>query len=118
VKFLRDSKAKGEEFVNEVMSIGRTSHVNIVNLYGFCLEGSKRALIYEYMANGSLDKYIYSENPKQILGWERLYAIAVGIARGLEYLHHSCNTRLSISTSSLKISFLITIFAPRLLILV
>ncbi|KAL6847862.1 hypothetical protein ACP4OV_021990 [Aristida adscensionis] len=94
VKFLHDSKAKGEEFVNEVMSIGRTSHVNIVSLFGFCFEGSKRALMYEYMPNGSLDKYIYSENPKAILGWERLYAIAVGVARGLEYLHHSCNTRI------------------------
>ncbi|TVU22029.1 hypothetical protein EJB05_31705, partial [Eragrostis curvula] len=94
VKLLHHSKANGEEFVNEVMSIGRTSHVNIVSLFGFCLEGSKRALIYEYMPNGSLDKYIYSENPKAILGWERLYAIAVGIARGLEYLHHSCNTRI------------------------
>ncbi|KAM0822109.1 hypothetical protein ACQ4PT_071721 [Festuca glaucescens] len=94
VKFLHDCKGNGNEFVNEVISIGRTSHVNIVNLFGFCLEGSKRALIYEYMPNGSLDKYIYSENPKEILGWERLYAIATGIARGLEYLHHSCNTRI------------------------
>ncbi|KAM0858291.1 hypothetical protein ACQ4PT_047914 [Festuca glaucescens] len=94
VKFLHDCKGNGNEFVNEVISIGRTSHVNIVNLFGFCLEGSKRALIYEYMPNGSLDKYIYSENPKEILGWERLYAIETGIARGLEYLHHSCNTRI------------------------
>ncbi|XBI24276.1 hypothetical protein VPH35_049395 [Triticum aestivum] len=94
VKFLHDCKGNGDEFVNEVMSIGRTSHVNVVSLCGFCLDGSKRALIYEYMPNGSLDKYIYSENPKEILGWERLYAIALGIARGLEYLHHSCNTRI------------------------
>ncbi|XP_045090507.1 LEAF RUST 10 DISEASE-RESISTANCEUS RECEPTOR-LIKE PROTEIN KINASE-like 2.5 isoform X2 [Aegilops tauschii subsp. strangulata] len=94
VKFLHDCKGNGDEFVNEVMSIGRTSHVNVVSLYGFCLEGSKRALIYEYMPNGSLDKYIYSEHPKEILGWERLYGIAIGIARGLEYLHHSCNTRI------------------------
>ncbi|KAF7081849.1 hypothetical protein CFC21_085755 [Triticum aestivum] len=94
VKFLHDCKGNGDEFVNEVMSIGRTSHVNIVSLFGFCLEGSKRALIYEYMPNGSLDRYIYSENHKEILGWERLYAIAIGIARGLEYLHHSCNTRI------------------------
>ncbi|XP_047053559.1 LEAF RUST 10 DISEASE-RESISTANCE LOCUS RECEPTOR-LIKE PROTEIN KINASE-like 2.5 [Lolium rigidum] len=94
VKFLHDCKGNGDEFVNEVMSIGRTSHINVVSLFGFCLEGSKRALIYEYMSNGSLDKYIYSQNPKEILGWERLYAIAIGIARGLEYLHHSCNTRI------------------------
>jgi len=94
VKFLHDSKGEGDEFVNEVMSIGRTSHVNIVSLFGFCLEGSKRALIYEFMPNGSLDKYIYSENPKAVLGWEQLYTIAMGIARGLEYLHHSCNTRI------------------------
>ncbi|XBI61610.1 hypothetical protein VPH35_042382 [Triticum aestivum] len=94
VKFLHDCKGNGDEFVNEVMSIGRTSHVNVVSLFGFCLEGSKRALIYEYMPNGSLDKYIYSEKSKEILGWERLYAIAIGIARGLEYLHHSCNTRI------------------------
>ncbi|XBI24293.1 hypothetical protein VPH35_049409 [Triticum aestivum] len=94
VKFLHDCKGNGDEFVNEVMRIGRTSHVNVVSLYGFCLEGSKRALIYEYMPNGSLDKYVYSEHPKEILGWERLYGIAIGIARGLEYLHHSCNTRI------------------------
>ncbi|KAI5004445.1 hypothetical protein ZWY2020_031688 [Hordeum vulgare] len=94
VKFLHDCKGNGDEFVNEVMSIGRTSHVNVVSLYGFCLEGSKRVLIYEYMPNGSLDRYIYSEHPKEILGWERLYVIAIGIARGLEYLHHSCNTRI------------------------
>uniref|UniRef100_A0ACD5TYV3 Uncharacterized protein n=2 Tax=Avena sativa TaxID=4498 RepID=A0ACD5TYV3_AVESA len=94
VKFLHDCKGNGDEFVNEVMSIGRTSHVNVVSLHGFCLEGSKRALIYEYMSNGSLDKYIYSENPKEIIGWERLYGIAIGIARGLEYLHHSCNIRI------------------------
>ncbi|KAM0858294.1 hypothetical protein ACQ4PT_047917 [Festuca glaucescens] len=94
VKFLHECKGNGDEFVNEVMSIGRTSHVNVVSLHGFCLEGSKRALIYEYMPNSSLDKYIYSENPKEILGWKRLYAIAIGIARGLEYLHHSCNTRI------------------------
>ncbi|CAO2193555.1 unnamed protein product [Urochloa humidicola] len=76
------------------MSIGRTSHVNIVSLYGFCLERSKRVLIYEYMPNGSLDRYIYSDNPKGMLGWQKLYLIAIGIARGLEYLHHSCNTRI------------------------
>uniref|UniRef100_N1QZR5 Putative receptor-like protein kinase n=1 Tax=Aegilops tauschii TaxID=37682 RepID=N1QZR5_AEGTA len=94
VKFLHDTTGNGEEFVNEVISIRRTSHVNVVTLLGFCLEGSKRALIYDYMPNGSLDKFIYTENSKQALGWEILYEIATGIARGLEYLHRGCNTRI------------------------
>ncbi|CAO2174537.1 unnamed protein product [Urochloa humidicola] len=94
VKLLKGSKGNGEEFLNEVVSIRRTSHVNIVNLLGFCLNGAKRALIYEYMANGSLEKYIYSEETKTTIGWEKLREIAIGIARGLEYLHRGCNTRI------------------------
>lgn len=94
VKLLKGSKGNGEEFLNEVTSIGRTSHVNIVSLIGFCLQGSKRALVHEYMANGSLEKYIYSESLKSALGWENLRKIAIGIARGLEYLHQGCSTRI------------------------
>ncbi|XP_078149790.1 LEAF RUST 10 DISEASE-RESISTANCE LOCUS RECEPTOR-LIKE PROTEIN KINASE-like 2.1 isoform X4 [Carex rostrata] len=94
VKILHNFSYGREELLNEVLSIGRTSHVNVVSLLGFCIEGSKHALIYEYMANGSLDNYIYSENPKAVLGWEKLYEIAIGIARGLEYLHRGCNARI------------------------
>ncbi|KAJ6935941.1 hypothetical protein NC652_010853 [Populus alba x Populus x berolinensis] len=97
VKVLKKSESNGEEFVNEVSSIGQTSHVNIVTLLGFCFEGSKRALIYEFMSKGSLDKHIYEENLSKAdrqLGWETLYQIAVGIAQGLEYLHRGCNTRI------------------------
>uniref|UniRef100_J3KW84 non-specific serine/threonine protein kinase n=1 Tax=Oryza brachyantha TaxID=4533 RepID=J3KW84_ORYBR len=94
VKLLKGSKGNGEQFLNEVTSIGRTSHVNIVNLLGFCLEGSKRALVYEYMANGSLGKYIYSENLRLAIGLESSQKIAIGVARGLEYLHQGCSTRI------------------------
>uniref|UniRef100_A0A0D3EJD1 non-specific serine/threonine protein kinase n=1 Tax=Oryza barthii TaxID=65489 RepID=A0A0D3EJD1_9ORYZ len=94
VKLLKGTKGNGEEFLNEVTSIGRTSHVNIVNLLGFCLEGSKRALVYEYMANGSLGKYIYSEILKSAIALESLQKIAIGVARGLEYLHRGCSTRI------------------------
>ncbi|KAM7479683.1 hypothetical protein LguiA_027896 [Lonicera macranthoides] len=91
VKILNAFKGNGEDFINEVASIGRTSHVNVVTLLGFCYECKKRALVYEFLWNGSLDKFIYNG---QHLGGEKLYQIALGIARGLEYLHRGCNTRI------------------------
>ncbi|KAL6840469.1 hypothetical protein ACP4OV_030279 [Aristida adscensionis] len=96
VKILKDTKGDGEEFMNEVASISRTSHVNVVTLLGFCLQGSKRALIYEYMPNGSLERYAFNGSLKRenTLTWEKLFDIAIGIARGLEYLHRGCNTRI------------------------
>ncbi|CAA7033165.1 unnamed protein product [Microthlaspi erraticum] len=93
VKVLKDAKGKGEDFINEVASMSRTSHVNIVSLLGFCFEGSKRAIIYEFVENGSLDKYL-SSNISVAMDWKALYEIALGVARGLEYLHHGCKTRI------------------------
>ncbi|KAG6743130.1 hypothetical protein POTOM_054076 [Populus tomentosa] len=95
VKVLKNSRGDGEEFVNEVVSIS-SSHVNIVTLLGFCFERTKRALIYEYMSNGSLDKLIYRQTSlhgNHNLQWEKLYEIAVGIGRGLEYLHRAMQER-------------------------
>ncbi|RZB43479.1 LEAF RUST 10 DISEASE-RESISTANCE LOCUS RECEPTOR-LIKE PROTEIN KINASE-like 2.1 isoform A [Glycine soja] len=98
VKVLSDSIGNGEEFIDEVASISVTSHVNIVSLLGFCLEGSKRALIYKYMPNGSLEKFIYEDkDPLKLnlqLSCKTIYNIAIGVARGLEYLHRGCNTKI------------------------
>ncbi|CAA2994953.1 LEAF RUST 10 DISEASE-RESISTANCE LOCUS RECEPTOR-LIKE PROTEIN KINASE-like [Olea europaea subsp. europaea] len=96
IKILKESKGNGEDFINEVASISRTSHVNIVTLLGFCFEGSKRALIYEFMPNGSLEKFIGHNNSiaQRQLGLEKLFQVAVGIAQGIEYLHQGCNTRI------------------------
>ncbi|XP_027352071.1 LEAF RUST 10 DISEASE-RESISTANCE LOCUS RECEPTOR-LIKE PROTEIN KINASE-like 2.8 isoform X2 [Abrus precatorius] len=97
VKVISENKGNGEEFINEVASISRTSHVNIVSLLGFCYDMEKRALIYEFMPNGSLDNFIYKSGyPNAIcnLDWYTLYQIGIGIARGLEYLHRGCNTRI------------------------
>lgn len=100
VKVLNESKGNVEDFINEVASISKTSHVNVVTLLGFCLEGSGKALVYEFMSNGSLEKYIHknhnkaTETENKTLSWENLYQIAIGIARGLEYLHQGCNTRI------------------------
>ncbi|CAA2975954.1 LEAF RUST 10 DISEASE-RESISTANCE LOCUS RECEPTOR-LIKE PROTEIN KINASE-like [Olea europaea subsp. europaea] len=96
VKILKESKDNGEEFINEVASISKTSHINIVTLLGFCFEGSKRALIYEFMPNGSLEKFICNNSfiAECHLGWEKLFQIAVSVAQGIEYLHQGCNTRI------------------------
>ncbi|XP_010553908.1 PREDICTED: LEAF RUST 10 DISEASE-RESISTANCE LOCUS RECEPTOR-LIKE PROTEIN KINASE-like 2.1 isoform X2 [Tarenaya hassleriana] len=92
VKILKDSKGDGQEFINEVESMSKTSHVNIVSLLGFCYQGSKRAIISEFLENGSLDKLISGEAfPTD---WRTLYEIALGVARGLEYLHYGCKTRI------------------------
>ncbi|KAJ9562052.1 hypothetical protein OSB04_007212 [Centaurea solstitialis] len=92
VKVLAGSVGEGEDFINEVASISRTSHVNIVTLLGFCIDGKKRALIYKFMPNGSLDKFLRGDDSR--LDWNTLFLIAKGIARGLEYLHRGCNTRI------------------------
>ncbi|MED6215833.1 hypothetical protein PIB30_001974 [Stylosanthes scabra] len=97
VKILSELKGDGDDFINEVASISRTSHVNIVNLVGFCFQGSKRALIYEFMPNGSLEKFVCEENTTAAgrqLDCSSLYEIAVGVARGLNYLHRGCNARI------------------------
>ncbi|XP_045797010.1 LEAF RUST 10 DISEASE-RESISTANCE LOCUS RECEPTOR-LIKE PROTEIN KINASE-like 2.1 isoform X5 [Trifolium pratense] len=97
VKVINESKGNGEEFINEVASISRTSHMNIVSLLGYSYEVNKRALIYEFMPKGSLDNFIYKkEFPNAIcdFDWNTLFQIAIGIGRGLEYLHHGCSSRI------------------------
>ncbi|KAK2635292.1 hypothetical protein Ddye_030084 [Dipteronia dyeriana] len=92
IKVLENSKFSGEEFTNEVSTIGRIHHVNVVRLVGFCSEGSKRALVYEYMCNGSLDRHIFSKKGNgEAFSWEKLHEIALGTARGIEYLHNGCD---------------------------
>ncbi|KAL1361292.1 hypothetical protein AAHE18_04G243100 [Arachis hypogaea] len=78
VKILTESKGNGEEFINEVASISRTSHVNIVSLLGF----------YRYIYKAESSKAFCS------LDWSILHNIAIGIAQGLEYLHQGCTTKI------------------------
>ncbi|WKA06494.1 hypothetical protein VitviT2T_024390 [Vitis vinifera] len=95
VKVLVMSKANGQDFINEIATIGRIHHVNIVQLVGFCVEGSKWALIYDFMPNGSLDKFIFLKGEKHIpLSWDRLYKIELGVGRGIEYLHQGCDMQI------------------------
>uniref|UniRef100_A0A453DPX8 non-specific serine/threonine protein kinase n=1 Tax=Aegilops tauschii subsp. strangulata TaxID=200361 RepID=A0A453DPX8_AEGTS len=97
VKLLENSTGEGGEFINEVATIGRIHHANIVQLLGFCSEGTRRALIYEFMPNDSLEKYIFSTDSniyRQLLVPEKMLDVSLGIARGMEYLHQGCNQRI------------------------
>ncbi|KAL2527434.1 Protein kinase superfamily protein [Abeliophyllum distichum] len=94
VKVLNNIKGNGEEFINEVSTIGKIHHVNVVRLVGYCADGYRRALVYEFLPNDSLDKYISSGKQNHTLGWEKLHKIALGIAKGIDYLHQGCNQRI------------------------
>ncbi|XP_072984662.1 LEAF RUST 10 DISEASE-RESISTANCEUS RECEPTOR-LIKE PROTEIN KINASE-like 2.1 [Typha latifolia] len=96
IKMLGNFKLNGEEFINEVSTVGRIHHINVVQLLGFCSEGSKRALVYEYMPKGSLDKYIFSAKgtSHRPFTWEKLNDIALGVAHGIDYLHRGCDMQI------------------------
>ncbi|XP_019177988.1 PREDICTED: LEAF RUST 10 DISEASE-RESISTANCE LOCUS RECEPTOR-LIKE PROTEIN KINASE-like 2.3 [Ipomoea nil] len=94
VKMMGKSKATGQEFISEVATIGRIHHTNVVRLIGFCVEGSKRALLYEFMPNGSLEKYIFPKEESISLSHEKMFDISLGVARGIDYLHRGCDMRI------------------------
>ncbi|KAI3772089.1 hypothetical protein L6452_03264 [Arctium lappa] len=83
-----------EQFMAEVSTMGRTHHFNLVRLYGFCFESSLRALVYEFMINGSLDYHLFKSKKGIVIGFEKLHEIALGTARGIAYLHEECPQRI------------------------
>ncbi|KAK7283458.1 hypothetical protein RIF29_12988 [Crotalaria pallida] len=77
-----------QEFVTEVLMLSLLHHSNLVKLLGYCTDGDQRLLVYEYMPMGSLEYHLFDPNEgKEPLSWSVRMKIAVGAARGLEYLH-------------------------------
>lgn len=81
-----------QQFMAEIGSVGRTYHMNLVKLYGFCFDKTTKALIYEYMENGSLDNFLFDD--KKRLEWQILHEIAIGTAKGIRYLHDECQQKI------------------------
>lgn len=79
------------EFINLVKAIGQASHKNLVRLLGFCNEGTERFLVYEFLSTGPLKNFLYGSIK---LKWNQRIQVALGIAKGLLYLHEECGTQI------------------------
>nr|KYP51907.1 Putative receptor protein kinase ZmPK1 [Cajanus cajan] len=88
-KLFRDND---KEFQTEVNVIGQTHHRNLVRLLGYCNEGQHRILVYEFMSNGTLASFLFTPLKSN---WGQRFDIALGIARGLVYLHEECCTQIN-----------------------
>ncbi|KAI3912421.1 hypothetical protein MKW92_042038 [Papaver armeniacum] len=93
VKQLDQNGIQGnQEFIVEVLMLSLLHHFNLVTLFGYCTDGDQRLLVYEYMPMGSLEDHLFGKLPNAVpLDWNTRMKIAVGAARGLEYLHCTAN---------------------------
>ncbi|KAM3701603.1 hypothetical protein ACB098_05G185400 [Castanea mollissima] len=95
VKRLSKHSSQGEiEFKNEVMLVARLQHRHLVRLLGFCSEGDERLLVYEFLPNASLDRFMFDSIKRAQMNWKMRYKIIGGIARGLLYLHEDSQIRI------------------------
>ncbi|XP_052733534.1 probable LRR receptor-like serine/threonine-protein kinase At1g56140 isoform X2 [Vigna angularis] len=93
VKQLSVASHQGKsQFITEIATISAVQHRNLVKLYGCCIEGNKKLLVYEYLENKSLDQGLFGNS--LTLNWSTRYDICTGIARGLAYLHEESRLRI------------------------
>ncbi|KAH9304184.1 hypothetical protein KI387_008588 [Taxus chinensis] len=92
-KISQGSKQGKKEYISEVTVISKLRHRNLVQLLGWCHEKGELLLVYEYLPNGSLDKYLFEEQTTK-LDWDRRYGIAFDIASALLYLHEEWDQRV------------------------
>ncbi|XP_058071796.1 probable LRR receptor-like serine/threonine-protein kinase At1g56140 [Magnolia sinica] len=94
VKQLSVASHQGKsQFVTEIATISAVQHKNLVKLYGCCIEGEKRLLVYEYLENKSLDQALFGSSNLN-LNWATRFEICLGTARGLAYLHEESRLRI------------------------
>lgn len=94
VKSLKSGSGQGErEFQAEVEIISRVHHRYLVSLVGYCIAGEQRMLVYEFVANNTLEFHLHAKGGP-VMDWSSRIRIAVGSAKGLAYLHEDCHPRI------------------------
>jgi hypothetical protein len=91
-KLISSDEFVEKDFNNEVQSIGQIHHKNVARLIGYCKEGMHRMLVFQYMQGGTLADFIFRSERRPC--WSCLTEAAIGIARGLEYLHEGCKSQI------------------------
>ncbi|XP_059063466.1 probable L-type lectin-domain containing receptor kinase S.5 [Cryptomeria japonica] len=93
-KISAGSKQGAKEFISEITTIGRLRHRNLVQLHGWCHERDELLLVYDYMPNGSLNKFLFDRTGATPLNWARRHRILCGLASALLYLHEGWEQRV------------------------
>ncbi|KAK7386228.1 hypothetical protein VNO78_26291 [Psophocarpus tetragonolobus] len=114
VKRLQESQYTEKQFTSEMGTLGSVKHRNLVPLLGFCMAKRERLLVYKNMPNGNLHEQLHPAEGVSTLDWTTRLKIAIGAAKGLAWLHHSCNPRIIHRNISSKCILLDAEFEPKI----
>ncbi|KAJ8442268.1 hypothetical protein Cgig2_011191 [Carnegiea gigantea] len=101
-RLLQNSKQGVIEFKTEVLLLAKLQHKNLVKLLGFCVTSKEKILVYEFLPNSSVDRFLFDRTSSASMDWQTRLNIIVGVARGLMYLHE--DSRLKVIHRDLKTS--------------
>ncbi|XP_019176113.1 PREDICTED: cysteine-rich receptor-like protein kinase 2 isoform X2 [Ipomoea nil] len=93
-RLILNYKHRASDFYNEVNIISSVEHKNLIRLLGCSCSGPESLLVYEFLPNLSLDRFIFDENKGKELNWEKRFNIMIGTAEGLVHLHENSSTRI------------------------
>ena len=114
IKRLSNPKQYKRQFLLEIRILGKYRHRNIVPLLGFCVEGNERLLVYQFMSNGRLSRWLHPLEGEATLKWPQRIKVALGVARALSWLHHVCDLHVVHLNISSECVLLDKNFEPKL----
>lgn len=114
VKRLQDSQHSESQFTAEMKTLGQVRHRNLVPLLGFCIAKREKLLVYKHTPKGSLYDNLHEEGKDCKMDWPLRLRIGIGAAKGLAYLHHTCNPRILHRNISSKCILLDEDYEPKI----